>query len=479
MTIRSTRIISWLEGIHPEASTSGIDAPLLSPATGKRKRQHRHQQMATQTASKRRSVTIANDNDGDNSIDIDRTPRATGGKAWSVAASETGSRYSATSSSRLSPTKRLARLEVVAEHANPVSVQQINKLDPRIPGALKAMLKQLDGFQRRAGVVPGYLAAEIEARAGHDDNLDNFVPAVFGDGDGDGADGGPRIALHAVLKVFYAANECCNEDHAEATWNALVHWRVMDLALGELADVPEVPGGVQPQQQHPQPAPIPGDKVHNPPNPRVRVRGMPCTAARLTGHPQGSKMIDYCIFVEPEPETGPQGDGSAAAAARIDELRSSRAGAGAYLNHTDYHALRRRPIVLSAESKRPGEDLRNAQLQLSVWQAAQWRVLMEQVGAAGGEEGVCGKEGGGGEGGVVTMIPFLPALIIQGHDWYFAATTRSGGKTILWIRQPIGTTDSVLGIFQIICALRHVAGWICGTYWPWYRRAVLRLPGYL
>ncbi|RWA05846.1 hypothetical protein EKO27_g9249, partial [Xylaria grammica] len=314
----------------------------------------------------------------------------------------------------------------------------------------------------------------------HDDNLDNFVPAVFGDGDS--ADGGPRIALHAVLKVFYAANECCNEDHAEATWNALVHWRVMDLALGELADVPEMLGGVQPQQpqqQHPQPAPIPGEKVHNPPNPQVRVRGMPCTAARLTGRPQGSKMIDYCIFVEPEPEADPQGDGSvAAAAARIDELRSSRAGAGAYLNHTDYHALRRRPIVLSAESKRPGEGLRNAQLQLSVWQAAQWRVLIEQVGAAGGEEGVCGKEGGGGEGGVVTMIPFLPALIIQGHDWYFAATTRAGGKTILWIRQPIGTTDSVLGIFQIICALRHVAGWIRETYWPWYRRAVLRLPGY-
>ncbi|RWA05324.1 hypothetical protein EKO27_g9782, partial [Xylaria grammica] len=137
MMVRSTRIISWLEGIHPETSTSGIDAPLPSPATGKRKRQHRHRQMATQTAAKRRSVTIANDNGGDNSIDIDRTLRATSGKAWSAAASDTSSRSSATSSSsRLSPMKRLARLEVVAEHANPVSVQQINKPDPRIPGAL-------------------------------------------------------------------------------------------------------------------------------------------------------------------------------------------------------------------------------------------------------------------------------------------------------------------------------------------------------
>lgn len=63
------------------------------------------------------------------------------------------------------------------------------------------------------------------------------------------------------------------------------------------------------------------------------------------------------------------------------------------------------------------------------------------------------------------MIPFLPAIIIQGHEWHFAATTRSGNTTVLWVKQPLGATDSILGIFQIVCALRHLAAWIRMSYW--------------
>ncbi|KAH8745487.1 hypothetical protein F5883DRAFT_475563, partial [Diaporthe sp. PMI_573] len=100
-------------------------------------------------------------------------------------------------------------------------------------------------------------------------------------------------------------------------------------------------------------------------------------------------MVDYCIFVEPQPHE----------AARIAEIR----GRLTYINHTDYHALRQRPIVLSAESKKPGEGGRNAQLQLSVWQAAQWTVLENLLVAGEGAE-------------QPTTIPFLPAIIIQGHE---------------------------------------------------------------
>ncbi|KAF2972605.1 hypothetical protein GQX73_g1037 [Xylaria multiplex] len=145
-------------------------------------------------------------------------------------------------------------------------------------------------------------------------------------------------------------------------------------------------------------------------------------------------MVDYCIFVEPGPDE----------AAKIDELRE-RWGC---INPTDYNPLRRRPIVLSAESRKSGEGFRNAQLQLSVWQAAQWNFLLDILAREYGETQV------------QAAIPFLPALIIQGHDWYFTASTRFNNETILWTKQPIGTTESILGIFQILHALRHIATWI-------------------
>ncbi|KAL2285887.1 hypothetical protein FJTKL_07387 [Diaporthe vaccinii] len=309
--------------------------------------------------------------------------------------------------------------------------------DDRIPPELRTLLGELEGFQARAGIVPGYLAADVQERARNDNNFYNIRPWMFGD-DATGSFApcpDPNLSLDQILKVFESAKECLNEDHAEEAWNTLVHWPIFKLALGLIAEIKE-------------PAPTFEDRGHGR-GQQARVRGMPCTAARLTGRSYGSKMVDYCIFVEPQPGE----------AAKIAEIQ----GRLTYINHTDYHALRHRPIVLSAESKKPGEGGRNAQLQLSVWQAAQLAVLENLLASGEGAERPA-------------AIPFLPALIIQGHEWHFAATTRSGNTTVLWVRQPLGATDSILGIFQIIHAMRHIAAWIRGTYWPWYRRAVLRLP---
>ncbi|KAI1394861.1 hypothetical protein F4819DRAFT_480347 [Hypoxylon fuscum] len=324
--------------------------------------------------------------------DIDHTPRGRSAKAWSTSNRTGSSRLSttstSTSTSRTSPTKRLARLEVAPE--NPVLVTQISRNDSRIPAELKIILGELDSFQSRVGIVPRYLAEEVKARAKNDDNFYNFAPSTFED-DSAVTISDPRPSLYQILKVFESAKECFNEDHAEATWNTLVHWPVFELALGSIADVaeaeaaePDQPEGHGREQQ-------------------VRVRGMPCTAARLINRAHGSKMVDYCIFVEPRPHE----------AAKIAELRERLV----YINHTDYHALRRRPIVLSAESKKPGEGARNAQLQLSVWQAAQWAVLEKLLATGERTERSA-------------AIPFLPALIIQGHEWHFAATTRSNHETV-------------------------------------------------
>ncbi|POS80305.1 hypothetical protein DHEL01_v201288 [Diaporthe helianthi] len=411
------RIISWLQCIEPSAAGDNLAVPPRTPCS-KRRRQmptpatstsEMNEECGTTPPIKRRRPNEVENDVPD--LDLDRTLRGRGNSA-ALSASDglsSGSRSSATSTSRASPTKRLARLEIAPE--NPVLVTQISMNDDRIPAELRTLLGELDGFQARAGIVPGYLAADVQERARNDNNFYNIRPWMFED---DAASAGgpapspdPTLSLDQVLKVFESAKECLNEDHAEAAWNTLVHWPMFELALGLIAEVtvPSLTSPDRPQQ--------------------ARVRGMPCTAARLTGRSYGSKMVDYCVFVEPQPRE----------AAKITEIRSKLT----YINHTDYHALRQRPIVLSAESKKPGEGGRNAQLQLSVWQAAQWAVLENLVAAAAGDTAER-----------PALIPFLPALIIQGHEWHFAATTRSGNTTVLWVRQPLGATDSILGIFQIV-----------------------------
>lgn len=53
------------------------------------------------------------------------------------------------------------------------------------------------------------------------------------------------------------------------------------------------------------------------------------------------------------------------------------------------------PIVVSVESKNPGEGLLAAQTQVGVWQAAQWSLFERQSGNIGD-------------------LPILPVLLIQG-----------------------------------------------------------------
>lgn len=47
------------------------------------------------------------------------------------------------------------------------------------------------------------------------------------------------------------------------------------------------------------------------------------------------------------------------------------------------------------------------------------------------------------------------------------------GAQILWTKQYIGSTNSILGIYQIATALRYLARWSVDVFWPWYRQAIL------
>ncbi|KAF3768496.1 hypothetical protein M406DRAFT_286427 [Cryphonectria parasitica EP155] len=131
------------------------------------------------------------------------------------------------------------------------------------------------------------------------------------------------------------------------------------------------------------------------------------------------------------------------------------------INHTFFEGLLDRPIVLSCESKRlDSEGTIQATLQIGLWHAAQWKHLktlaVQQQSSS-------------------QLPTFLPAVIISGHDWLFAATTQVQNKTILWKEYPFGHTRDAWGVYRIICGLQRLKAWALNDYWPWYRGHILGL----
>ncbi|KAK1519068.1 hypothetical protein CABS01_16627 [Colletotrichum abscissum] len=159
-----------------------------------------------------------------------------------------------------------------------------------------------------------------------------------------------------------------------------------------------------------------------------------------------SKMVDYCIHVVPTTEER----------TRIDRLCTTRPAAS--INHTDWGNLSSDPIALSVETKRDGEGLEQALSQIGTWHAAQWRSLLLEKQQP------------------PTDIDFLPAFIAQGHSWYFVATTRhDSGQAWLYTKMEVGTTETLIGTFQILAALQYFKCWIEDSYWPAFRRYMLAL----
>lgn len=138
-------------------------------------------------------------------------------------------------------------------------------------------------------------------------------------------------------------------------------------------------------------------------------------------------MVDFCILLSPHniaqsdsqvpPNTPtPPTFSRAAAAEAANAIDALRAGLPCQsINHSDFGPLRRDPVAVSVETKRAGAGGEEARLQVGTWHAAQWKLLAGLVADAGGD---------------LAALPFLPAVIVTGHDWAFACTTREGRRTV-------------------------------------------------
>ncbi|KAK2052400.1 hypothetical protein LY76DRAFT_526748 [Colletotrichum caudatum] len=336
-------------------------------------------------------------------------------------------------SGNTSPSRLLSTLSLQSDG---VQVRSMDIEDPQMPDTLVSLINTIDMVALGQQVVPAHLKPEVAALRRTSRSLASFhdfvyqgIPGVNTNVNDNDAPNRvvdtPNVTIKEVLDIVGEAKYCFDSNQDEAGWNSLAHTPILRAALGFHRE-----------------------------NRLVTVT--PCFTATVIpryriGRVPGRK-VDYVLSIEPANDAS---DGPAAEAA-VTQLRLGLDEQS--ISHTSFFPLSSRLISVSIETKRGGEHEKKAQLQMGVWQAAQWKMLSQQVDAQALDE-----------------LAFLPGVVIQGHQWRLTATTFSDHKTTLWSARQFGSTETPLGTFQAIAGLQALHRWTVEVYWPWYKRKVLGL----
>ncbi|KAK1974998.1 hypothetical protein LZ30DRAFT_376743 [Colletotrichum cereale] len=332
------------------------------------------------------------------------------------------SRSSASAASRSSsPNKRLKNAGILWSG---FTIDKFLSPTPR-PQSLVALHDELNGIRLACHVLPCRLQPELEhltiPKPGASIPSHAFFDAATGSAPTPPTEW--RIPLLGwVSRTVDEAARCDLSRDAESDWNHAVHARVLNWVCA------------------------PEDA------PRGLIAVKHCTTAQIVNEfrPKGapSHMVDYCLVIDPTKD--------AAAWERVNSICRSRPGAS--INHTDMGSLASHPIAVSIETKRPGEEWSKAMLQLGTWHAAQLRSFVKL-----------------GHSPTTSAIQFLPALIVQGHDWYFVATVpQPSGQPVVFTRVRIGGTEDHFDVYKLVVALQHITRWAEQVFWPAFRSELLQ-----
>ncbi|RSL92416.1 hypothetical protein CEP52_013833 [Fusarium oligoseptatum] len=372
--------------------------------------------MTPETPGKRKAGEIV-------TID-DETPRPT--KIASNASSIPDlSSQSSQRSGRSSPVKNFP-IQGIGTHS--LTCRTLNPNQRDMPPALLTLLGEIADIEMCWGFIPAYLQPEIAKRSQSDRSLQRLRPFAYIPSDDSSVEpqdpaSAPGL-LSAVESIVDQAGRCQTLGFDETGWNHLVHSPLLHAALNEKW--------------------WPGNSL---------TEYSPCMNASVTARFHRflipSTKVDYVLHINPALDL------DASADAAVQQLRDSVVENS--INHTAFDPLRSYPICLSIETKKYGGDLKKADLQLCSWQAAQWTLLSDQAGDA------------------ISRLPFLPGIIVQGHEWKFVVTTRKNEETTLWASASFGSTMTSLGVLQIMAGLSRLRGWSTEVFWPWYKEYVLHI----
>ncbi|KAF5019921.1 hypothetical protein F66182_8061 [Fusarium sp. NRRL 66182] len=392
--------------------------------------------------SKRSRLDSQPDRDDDH---LQETPRP--GRRVKIPRSESGTSL-ASSQSRSqasersgysSPTKQLNALELHKRGVIPRTLSVFRHKPP----SLKALLDRINLVSSGIGIIP------VSQRSVFD-QLDNEVYSDF-DWTKDTVMGamcfsdqrdklGDTPLPDTIQMILHQASYCNSQGCSEADWNVQVHHRVLEAALrphwgNQLIDF------------------------------RLSTTASIISQYHITS---ASSKVDFCIYINPSVQPGSE------ISQAINDLRGILPEAS--FNHTDMSPLCDKPISISIETKKTGEDWEKARLQMEVWMAAHWQFLRYLINArqrAARELYPLGQSGGEN---TYKLPDFMPGIIVQGDDWYLIITTPEEEKIAFWQKKSLGTTSGSKEIYQLICNLQLLRQWVLDSYWVWLRELLQGWP---
>ncbi|KAJ2901450.1 hypothetical protein MKZ38_001838 [Zalerion maritima] len=419
--------------------------------------------------------------------DADMTPRPA--HSLYFAPSTTASLPSTMTDSRTSsPTKQMQGLDLMKEG---VEWRQIDMHS--IPITVRPIIRRLRKIDKCIHMLPRSLAPllkpvlrDAEPNGGDDDvddDEDDDTDRIFSSSEQEHDISllPGRIPESRLLqRLVSRAKRLRDEDHEEAAWNAEVHSCLL-AAVFRPDDYDDSKSKSNSPTRNKNKNPVAddddGESTPPPPLPPLALDFTFATTAKLHRDykpigPARSKMVDFVVHIDPTTE-GPE------TRRRIKQLRLATGTQS--VNPTSFNPLAKKPIVISIETKKPDVGSNQAQLQVGMWHACHWKFLRTH--ARGGPE-------------ALTTLGFLPGIVIEGHVWSFVfSTPKERGdddddddddgngedegnvtkKTVVWRFQRMGSTETLLGTYQIVSGLRFLASWAETKYWPWFRINVLAL----
>lgn len=312
---------------------------------------------------------------------------------------------------------------------SPVSVEWLvfNTEGLEIPEKARALLKDIKRIGHGFRVIPhGVKGRAIEHMVRRDEDFaeEDFIGRLFDlerSTQEDGLD--PNEVFDIVLEIERAALDCRNSSSPESHWNDDVRLPLIRLALGDFWENKGIYC-----------IDVSTAGIHE----ASLLSGLRPTVKKTE-----SKMVDLAMAIRPAEDL-------------LDRIKDLlRKTDGLSINHTDAQYLRHNPIGISMKTGRDGKDEKGSNIKLGVWVSAHFAKLSQ---LNHGNEG----------------LPPLPLLMIHGHLWDFMIAHKVNATRIEIYRDlSLGETRSILGIYQLLAAVRRLAQWMDEVLGPWFETNVL------
>lgn len=172
-----------------------------------------------------------------------------------------------------------------------------------------------------------------------------------------------------------------------------------------------------------------------------------------------TKLIDYCMHVEPSSPVQP------ALRSVLNALPPDQAT----VNQTMYGPVAERPIFVSIETKVSQSSEEEGKAQLGIWTDAGDRRVRSL------RDFTMPPDLQGLDDSNWTRIP-EPLLLVSGHHWDLYLAIDVGDKIeALRYRQHLGTTKSIGDIYMLLATVRRLAVWGVEVFCPWWEQHVLHI----